>query len=40
MVGIMLDAGVDWDEVNELIIESYCVLAPKRLAELVYPPAG
>jgi hypothetical protein len=38
MVGMVLDAGTDWDEIAELITESYCVLAPKRLVELVDRP--
>jgi hypothetical protein len=38
IVGMVLDAGADWDEVAELITESYCVLAPKRLTELVGRP--
>ena len=40
MVGISLGAGVDWEEVRELITESYCILAPKRLAELVDRPGN
>lgn len=37
-VGMVLDAGTDWDEVRELLIESYCVLAPKKLiAQLDHP---
>jgi len=35
VVGMVLDAGVDWDEVTELVTESYCTLAPKKLIELV-----
>ena len=35
IVGTVLDAGVDWDEVAELLTESYCVLAPKKLVALV-----
>ena len=32
-VALRLDIGdVDWDEVNELVICSYCQVAPKRLA--------
>jgi predicted DNA-binding protein (MmcQ/YjbR family) len=26
---------IDWDEVGELVVESYCLNAPKRLAGLV-----
>jgi hypothetical protein len=37
-VGMVLDAAVDWDEVAELLTESYCVLAPKKLVELVDRP--
>jgi hypothetical protein len=35
VVGLVLDGSVGWDEVAELLTESYCVLAPKRLAALV-----
>jgi hypothetical protein len=35
IVGMFLDAGTDWDDVTALVIESYCVLAPKKLVELV-----
>jgi hypothetical protein len=35
---MVLDAAVDWDEVAELLTESYCVLAPKKLGELVDRP--
>jgi hypothetical protein len=36
-VGVRLGAGAepDWDEVAELITESYCLIAPKRLAAQV-----
>jgi hypothetical protein len=36
-VGIALTdpAGIDWDELGELIVESYCLIAPKRLADQV-----
>ncbi|HLM63414.1 MAG TPA: MmcQ/YjbR family DNA-binding protein [Acidimicrobiales bacterium] len=40
VVGMVLDADVDWDEVAELLTESYCVLAPKKLVELVDRPAS
>ena len=40
MVGMVLDDGVDWDEVAELLTESYCVLAPKKLVARVDRPAG
>jgi hypothetical protein len=40
IVGLVLDADVDWDEVAELVTESYCALAPKKLVELVEPAHG
>lgn len=40
VVGIVLAADVDWDDVSELITESYCALAPKRLVVLVHPPTA
>jgi hypothetical protein len=39
-VGMVLDADVDWDEVAELVTDSYCILAPKKLAALVDRPDG
>lgn len=38
IVGLELDDGTDWDEVAELVTESYCRLAPKKLAALVARP--
>ncbi len=29
------DAGPDWDEIEEIIIESYCLIAPKKLVKLI-----
>jgi hypothetical protein len=37
-VGMHLGGDVDWEEVAELIIESYCLQAPKRLSDLVGRP--
>ncbi len=35
-VALRLDAGkIDWDEVKELLMGSYALIAPKRLAERV-----
>ncbi len=31
-MGLVLDDATDWDEVRELVTESYCVLAPKKLS--------
>jgi hypothetical protein len=40
VVGMVLDDRTDWDEVAELLTESYCLRAPKRLAARVdRPPA-
>jgi hypothetical protein len=38
-VGMVLDHDTDWDEVAELMTESYCVQAPKKLVTLVERPA-
>lgn len=37
-VGMVLDDATDWDEVREIVTESYCVLAPKKLVALVERP--
>ena len=37
VVGMVLDVDqTDWDEVTELLTDSYCVLAPKKLVGLVH----
>jgi YjbR len=38
-VGMVLADDVRWDEIAELVTESYCVVAPKKLVELVDRPA-
>ena len=35
IVGMVLDERTDWTEVGELLTESYCALAPKKLAAQV-----
>lgn len=40
IVGMELDDATDWDEVAELVTESYCLLAPKKLATLVPRPGA
>jgi predicted DNA-binding protein (MmcQ/YjbR family) len=40
VVGMVLDDHTDWTEVAELLTESYCVMAPKKLAALVDRPEG
>jgi hypothetical protein len=37
-MGMVLDAASDWTEVRELLCESYCLMAPKKLAAQVAPP--
>ena len=37
IAGLLIDARVDWDEVEALLTGSYCVLAPRKLAALVDP---
>jgi hypothetical protein len=37
-IGMVLDDGTDWDEVGELVTESFCSLAPKKLTALVDRP--
>jgi predicted DNA-binding protein (MmcQ/YjbR family) len=40
LVGMVLDADVNWDDVIELVIESYCVLAPKKLVRQIERPGN
>lgn len=37
-VGFALRATTDWDEVRELVTESYCLVAPKKLVALLDSP--
>ena len=37
ILGVMLEPDTDWEEITELITDSYCLLAPKRLADSVLP---
>ncbi|WP_197022234.1 MmcQ/YjbR family DNA-binding protein [Candidatus Blastococcus massiliensis] len=37
-VGLRLDDTVDWEEVAELVTDTYCLRAPKRLAAAVARP--
>jgi hypothetical protein len=39
-VGMVIDDDVDWAEVGELVTESYCLLAPKKLVALVDRPTS
>jgi hypothetical protein len=38
VVGLLLDDGTDWEELRELLTDSYCLQAPGHLAELVPRP--
>jgi hypothetical protein len=38
VMGMVLDGRTDWDEVAELLTESYCIMAPKKLVALVDRP--
>lgn len=38
IAGMAIDTHTDWDEVSDVITESYCVLAPKKLARQVDRP--
>jgi hypothetical protein len=38
VVGMVLDESTDWAEVAELLTESYCVMAPKKLVQRVDRP--
>ena len=37
VIAMHIDGDTDWDEVAELIAESYCIQAPRKLAALVLP---
>jgi YjbR protein len=38
VVGLLLDDDTDWDELAELLTDSYCIQAPERLAAQVDRP--
>lgn len=37
-VGFVLDDATDWDEVRELVTDSYCMIAPKKLIAVLDLP--
>jgi len=39
-LGVYLDVPIDWDEVEELVVDAYQVVAPKRLAQRVRGPSS
>jgi hypothetical protein len=38
VIGMLLDDAPDWKEIEELLTESYCLRAPKKLVALVERP--
>ena len=40
VVGMVLGNDTNWTEVGELVTESFCIMAPKKLAAQVAPPNG
>lgn len=40
IVGVIFDAAFDWAEIAELVTDSYCLLAPKKLVAMVARPTG
>jgi hypothetical protein len=41
VVGMLLDDDTDWDELAELLTDSYCIQAPAHLAgQVARPPAA
>lgn len=40
VVGLIVDHATDWDEVEELLVASYCVQAPQKLADEVLATWG
>ena len=38
VIGLLLDDDTDWDELAELLTDSYCIQAPERLAAQVDRP--
>ncbi len=38
VVGLLLDDDTDWEELAELLTDSYCIQAPTRLADQVARP--
>lgn len=39
VVGMVITEDTDWDEVAELLIESFCAVAPRKLVEKVERPS-
>ena len=39
VIGMLLDEDTDWDELAEMLVDSYCLQAPEHLAAQVERPA-
>jgi hypothetical protein len=39
VIGLLLDEHTDWEELGELLTDSFCIQAPQRLVDLVDRPA-
>jgi hypothetical protein len=39
VVGLVLDEHTDWEELTELLTDSYCIQAPRSLADQIERPA-
>jgi predicted DNA-binding protein (MmcQ/YjbR family) len=39
-LGVYLDVPVDWDEIEEHVVDSYCLIAPAKLAEAARASSG
>ena len=39
VIGMVLDEDTDWDELAEMLVDSYCLQAPEHLAAQVERPA-
>ena len=40
LIGLVIDESTDWQELAELLTDSYCIQAPMTLAEQVERPLG
>ena len=40
VVGVVLDDDTDWEELGELLTDSFCLQAPQRLVDLVDRPTA
>ena len=40
VVGMLIDGDTDWEELAELLTESFCLQAPQRLVDLVDRPTA